>query len=1270
MSDDFLRGRLRRVIRRQQWFGLLWKLAVCWALAALAGGAIIWAGRATGWSSPLALPLLAGLTATAVTAMAMLHQARAPTFRWAARKIEAAHPELQGVVLTAVQQAIEPGGTLNFLQHRVLQEANARSVEQDWRKIIPNSRLAGAAMLQLVALAALVVVLANIRVTRVAGQDTTAGWVGADGLMITPGDASIERGDSLVVLARFGRTLPASVNLVVREKGDAHTVPLIKSLADPVFGGSVPEVVNDFTYRVDYGGHSTREFTVKVYEHPKLVRADADLDFPAYTKLPPKHIDDTRRVSAVEGTKLGFTLQLNKPVATAKLVARDQAKTVIPLTVEPGKPNASLPPRVFAASQIYDLQLVDADGRANKSSAPFVIDVAPNRPPELKLVSPRGDIRPSALEEVAFDGTVFDDFGSPSYGLTYDLAGGASQTIELGHDVPAKEKRSFAHVLPLEEIGAKPDDLVSWYVWADDIGPDGQVRRTKGDLFFAEVRPFEEIFRESQGMQSPEEQQPGGGAQGNAARKLTELQKQIINATWRLQRDGRTAHYADDAKVLAESQEQALAQAGEQSGSTESVREQALWTAATSAMEQALAQLKHAAQDPAPLGAAVTAEQAAYQALLKLQARETQVARSRNRGGGGGGGGANQRQIDQLDLTQAENRYETQRQAKAPPTPQRQEQLQVMNRLQELARRQQDLNERLKELQTALQEARTEPEREEVQRRLKRLEEEQQQMLADADEVKQRMERPENQSSMAQEREQLEQTREDLQKAAEAASAGSVAQALAAGTRAQRSLQQMRDDLRKENSSQFAEDMREMRSEARDLARQQDELTKAIDALGGTTQRKSLGDSGDQSKLQDQLTQQKEKMNTLVDRAKQLSEQAENSEPLLSKQLYDSVRKLNTDDADALKQAKQELVNTGQITRDFLDRLDQAAAKDDAGKALYLTRELIKDGNFPLARQAGQRARSEVDELRRGVERAAESVLGDDAEQLKLAQSELDTLTEQLRREMAQDQARAGESAPPGNRPGDPAQPNQNPAGPAGDRVAGRDQPGQAPGGDGQPAPGQPPGGPAGEQAANSPAQANAGGQSGANAPGTANPAGNAGRPGGNRDQLAAGEPSNRRSGGGGGGGDGARNALDLANFFDGRENAGGGAVNGGPIGGAWNGGPLTGGNFGPWTERLRDVETLLDSPELRAALAAARERARLMRRDIAVKHEKPDWAVVQLEILQPLVEVRGRVAEELARRDPRDQLAPIDRDPVPNRFADSVRRYYEELGKDQPDPK
>ncbi|MCX6950670.1 MAG: hypothetical protein NTV51_00540 [Verrucomicrobia bacterium] len=119
-------------------------------------------------------------------------------------------------------------------------------------------------------------------------------------------------------------------------------------------------------------------------------------------------------------------------------------------------------------------------------------------------------------------------------------------------------------------------------------------------------------------------------------------------------------------------------------------------------------------------------------------------------------------------------------------------------------------------------------------------------------------------------------------------------------------------------------------------------------------------------------------------------------------------------------------------------------------------------------------------------------------------------------------------------------------------------------------------------------------------------------------------------------------------------------------VGGMYRGGPFIGGNFAPWNDRLRDVEELLEAPDLRNAVAVARERARLLRRDMVQDRKKPDWAVVQLQILKPLVEVRARVAEELSRRDSKESLAPIDRDPVPARFAESVRRYYEELGKDK----
>ncbi|HUR58998.1 MAG TPA: hypothetical protein VM029_14890, partial [Opitutaceae bacterium] len=158
-----------------------------------------------------------------------------------------------------------------------------------------------------------------------------------------------------------------------------------------------------------------------------------------------------------------------------------------------------------------------------------------------------------------------------------------------------------------------------------------------------------------------------------------------------------------------------------------------------------------------------------------------------------------------------------------------------------------------------------------------------------------------------------------------------------------------------------------------------------------------------------------------------------------------------------------------------------------------------------------------------------------------------------------------------------------------------------------------------------------------------------------------AGQQGGRVAGGEQRGGGGRVGLDDIFNTGDGRS---GGL--GGWEGGPWNRGPLTSEEFQRWNERLRDVEELMDNPELRNAIAAARERARILRRDFKSDMKKPDWVNVDLQIVKPLVEVRNRVAEELARRDSKESLAPIDRDPVPTRFAESVRRYYEELGKDK----
>lgn len=102
------------------------------------------------------------------------------------------------------------------------------------------------------------------------------------------------------------------------------------------------------------------------------------------------------------------------------------------------------------------------------------------------------------------------------------------------------------------------------------------------------------------------------------------------------------------------------------------------------------------------------------------------------------------------------------------------------------------------------------------------------------------------------------------------------------------------------------------------------------------------------------------------------------------------------------------------------------------------------------------------------------------------------------------------------------------------------------------------------------------------------------------------------------------------------------------------------------WSDRLRDVEEMLENTDLRNQVARVRDRARGMRSEFKRHSEPPQWDLVQTDIVEPLTEIYRRVTEELARRQSSESLVPIDRDPVPRQFSELVRRYYETLGNSQ----
>jgi hypothetical protein len=1295
MTIPLLKNALSPLVDRHRHLHALYLGGAAWLLAAGVGTWLLFAHSSRG------IALLAAIGTFIVVKMIGRRWVGGwePDYRAVARTIEERHPELHALLRTAVEQQPDPKtGQLHYLQQRVVADAVAETRKRQWLDTIPTSRWFGGYATQILGIAATLLAFFFIHPTPSTTQPVAEKVATKDAVTVTPGDAELEKGSGFVVLAKFHRDVPNEAGLVLHPKNQPEQrLPLVKNLNDPVFGGGLPEVDADLSYRVEYAGQSTREFSVKVFEHPRLERADATLDFPEYTKLPEKKIPDTHRVSAVEGTKLGVAFQLNKPVKSARLVARDGTK--VPLAIQADKPIAELRDFPLKASQTYELQLQDADGRANKIPAQFIVEALPNRRPELKVATPKGDSRVSPIEEVAFRAEAWDDFGMSRYGLNYTVAGGAAKDVELGRETRADEKQQFAHLLKLEEAGVKPDDLVSWYLWAEDTGPDGKPRRTTTDMYFAEVRPFEEIYR-----QGESEEGSGEPSQGNAAEKLAQLQKQIISATWNLQRSEEAAaapqptpKYLKDEPVIRDSQDEALKQAYALKAKLESPKSKALAEAATREMKSALDRLNEAEKKTEPLPAALTAEQSAYNALLKLASHEFNVKQQKGKSGTEAQQ-RNQQQLDELELKEDKKRYETKREAEPQQNEQQREQLAILNRLKELAQRQNDINERVKELQTALQEAKTEKEKEELRRQLKRLREEEQQMLADIDELRQKMEQSPQQSQLADERKQLDQTRSEAQRAAEALEKNEASQALASGTRAARDLQQMREDFRKKTSNQFRDEMREMRADARELADRQQEIGEALKSEEKKPQRPTLDGSSQQEKLGEQLEKQRDQLGKVNEDMKRVSEQAEAAEPLLAKQLYDTLRK---------------------------------TAQAGTGETLEKTQVLAQRGYKPQAQKFEEKARQEIDELKTGVEKAAESVLGDEAEALRQARAELDTLTQQLNREIAQARPDLAQQLPPTDgkpdtsatgdpKPGDGKAPStadegkddkgQSPHGEkketgrgtrptpgdgqpdtqgnpkaqppsAGGKEPGNEKKGEAQQpGEGQAGqePGQPPQGKgeqAGQMAQNQEGKPGEGqgeqkgqgkqpGQGQQPGEGAQANAGQNGQPAGagKGEAQRAGQPSSDQQGQ-----PGQRPGARIAELAGPSKERKSGNDRGGKRGGPTDGeqaGPLTGEKFVEWSDRLRNVEEMLDDPALRNEAARVREIAKGMRAEIKRHSVAPNWDMVNTKVRAPLAELRNRLTEELARRESKENLVPIDRDPVPTKYAERVRRYYEDLGR------
>ena len=341
-----LYNQLLPVVRRFRFRRIMMSLALVWSLGTAIMGCL-YLLNLTGQIDPRPywLPIL--ITTAVVSLLTLVVAARtSKTIEQVASDLERQFPELDAILLTAIEQKPIDGPRYGFLQRDVLRRAVAHSFQNHWPATVPGWQMFATPLVAFVMLLAFAAGILSVAFrSKDLPPDPTIAFhdavIDTTNLIVSiePGDTAVERGSSLLVLARFEEGLPPESKLMFRgSDGMESTLTMNKSLEDPVFGGRIPSINEAIQYSVAFAEEQTEWFDVSVFQVPQLTRADANLIYPRYTKLDEKTVQDFRRLSAVQGSTAQVAIYLNKPVQSAILVSTKDSRDQLELVVDSNDP--------------------------------------------------------------------------------------------------------------------------------------------------------------------------------------------------------------------------------------------------------------------------------------------------------------------------------------------------------------------------------------------------------------------------------------------------------------------------------------------------------------------------------------------------------------------------------------------------------------------------------------------------------------------------------------------------------------------------------------------------------------------------------------------------------------------------------------------------------------------------------------------------------------------------------------------------------------------
>jgi hypothetical protein len=724
---------------RAQWFRLVAlrvaaRVMVC--LAMILGVAAV-LERAATLPDP-ALLVFAGVTAAVAlgaTAVLVLPLRRRPDHRQVARYLEERFPDCDDAIVSAVDVEHATPDDHGFAA-LVIRAACSRLRTLDLSQVVDRreQRLARWRTAASATALILAVVLSAPFVERTAQVAYLRLFPGSITVTVTPGNVRVPIGRPVTIAASVAGhrgNLSRVVPVVTLEAGGQRTsVPMERTAAGYVL--RIASVDRSFQYKVAAGPAASQAYSVTALHAPRVQRIELHYDYPPFTGLKPREEHDGGDVYGPAGTRVRLIVHTDKPVNSGKLTFGDGKGDLALARSGDRALESTLTVREEAA---YRVGLVDGDGLTSEGIEYFV-RVMDDRPPEVHILRPNGDEQITPLQEVPIEARADDDFGIASFDMVYSVGGGAETAVPFTTLSGTDIARIGARMLAVEDLRVKPGDVIAYYARARDVARAKRSTLARSEIFFLEVKPFNEEYVMAQS-------QAGAGAGGTQLDSLIAAQKEIISATWNLERRAGAGRSSTDIKGIADAQAELKGRAEQAAGARprrrigQELPQQVSAPLQTSpagdpvrdAVDAMTRALQHLHTEKT--ADAIPHEMAALNALLQAQAeiRRRQLSQQQQQSNGGGFGNRQTQDLSNLFDRELKRQQKTNYESKAEVethADDRQSES-ALDKIRDLARRQEDLNRQQREL------ARSGMSAEELKRQLEKLTRDQEELRRQAE---------------------------------------------------------------------------------------------------------------------------------------------------------------------------------------------------------------------------------------------------------------------------------------------------------------------------------------------------------------------------------------------------------------------------------------------------------------------------------------------------------------------------------------------------------